>query len=205
MKQLPYLFVLLLLGCAKWGQYTEAELKAYLGDPDNGVVREKKVGTVKVSAQYRPTDLLVAQELRSTDTTPEEISRLKDRYGPYHYFILNMVSQDDHVLDMSKVGYPAFSDLLQTLAFRMDQYAYLTTSEKDTIPVADFIFPRMYGSMKSTALLFSFSREGMKRRNYEWIELNMKEFGLRTGPMKFRFKRSSLDAIPPLDHFTITN
>jgi len=64
-------------------------------------------------------------------------------------------------------GQDDFSNKLQTLSFKMSEYVNVTTSGKDTIPVADYAFPRTFGLARSTNLLFVFNKEEMKDK--EWI------------------------------------
>ncbi len=91
----------------------------------------------------------------------------------------------------------AYSDLVQTLSFRMSHYVTLTTAPADTIPVGDFMLNRTYGLSQSTDLLFVFNNE--KVRGKEWIQFNLNEFGLGTGNQRFRFRTKDIETLPGID------
>jgi len=63
------LYILLLLSisssCNNPQHLSEEQLKAYVIDPDHGLSEKNEVNEVVTTVTYRPTDLLVAQELRS--------------------------------------------------------------------------------------------------------------------------------------------
>jgi len=197
MKQLYILLLLSILSSCNKPQYlSEEQLKAYVIDPDHGLSEKNEVNEVVTTVTYRPTDLLVAQELRSASPTVKEIERIRGKYNKYAYFVLNISNRDRDVLT-GLSDYDRFSRQLNTFAFGMAEFVNLTTPQKDTIPVADYIFPRTYGAGKSTAMLFAFNNEQFKNR--EWIQLNLKEMGLGTGDQSFRFRVADLQEVPEID------
>lgn len=204
LKNTIFLLIVLAGGCGLNGPVNETELKAYIADPRNGLLQENQSGSLKLQAQYRPVDLLIAQALRTVQNDQDSkirVRELRKQYGQYHYFALNFSNNDRDALHSAAGNDIYFDQLLQTLSFHMGEYVTLTTSESDTISVADFIFPRMFGSSRSTSLLFAFSRE--KIGEYDWLQLNMKEFGLGTGGSHFRFRKRDLQKMPEVDHLIL--
>jgi len=173
----------------------QQELNAFLQETSNGLSKEKEQGDIKVKVTYRPTDLLVAQEL-GKDYDVEKATALQGKYGAYAYFMVNMEVGGQDALYGTSTGQSDFSSKLQALSFAMADYVNLTTSSQDTIPVADYAFPRTFGLSKSTNLMFVFSKEKMQGK--EWISFNLNEFGLKSGDQRFRFKLSDLENIPKL-------
>ncbi|MEM7552004.1 MAG: hypothetical protein AAF363_20140 [Bacteroidota bacterium] len=201
MKKYPsYLFLILLLGILSCegdsSVSSEKDLQAYVLEEDHGLIKSEQFGNTNISVTYRPTDLLVSQEL-GNEISEEQIKELRNKYGNYHYFILGLSSGDKEVLYGGGLDYGRFSDLVQQLSFRMGSYVNLTTSTQDTIPLADYVFPRTYGIGSETNLLMVFNAE--KTKNTDWLQFNLNEFGMGLGNQRFRFRKEDLENIPTID------
>jgi hypothetical protein len=105
---------------------------------------------------------------------------------------MSLSSNDKEALH--QIASDQYSDLVQTLSFRMSNYVTLTTSVNDTIPVGDFMLNRTYGMSNSTDLLFVFNRE--KTKDTDWVQFNLNEFGLGIGNQRFRFDMHTLENVP---------
>lgn len=185
---------LLISSCTPPTHLPEKALSAYVMDESKGLYQKKEVNGLDLSLYYKPTGLLVAQEA-DKNTNVTELEALNKKYESYAYFILDIAAGEKNAL-YSSGSFDAFSENLQTLAFRMDQYANLTTSANDTIPVGDFIYPRMYGMSKSATVMFAFNKEKFKEA--KWVSFNLNEFGMRTGDQQFRFDIDDINKVPKL-------
>lgn len=186
--------LLFLVACSSPAYLTEEELGQFVLNPDNGLLKKTEANGLEMQVYYKPTGLLVAQELTDlSDTTQYQV--LNNKYGQYAYFILDLSANNENALYQSG-SYDRFSENLQTLAFRMDQYANLTTSQSDTIPVGDFIYPRMYGMSRSATVMFVFNKE--KFADAEWVSFNIAEFGMGSGNQQFRFEIEDINNAPGL-------
>lgn len=191
------LFVLLAGVACSSGPMTVAELEAYVKDQENGLTQAVESNGYSIRVTYRPTDLWVKQEIgEARFPDAQELAKLRSKYNAYYYFIVSLSRNDKEALHQLEGGMEQYSDLVQTLSFRMPQYTTLTTSASDTIPVGDFMLNRTYGLSRSTDLLFVFSRE--KAGDDAWVQFNLNEFGLGTGNQRFRFDREKLDQAPEL-------
>jgi hypothetical protein len=191
------LFLLLAGVACSSGPMTVADLEAYVKDQENGLTQAVESNGYTIRVTYRPTDLWVKQEVgeeRFPDA--QELANLRSKYNAYYYFIVSLSRNNKEALHQLEGGMEQYSDLVQTLSFRMPQYTTLTTSASDTIPVGDFMLNRTYGLSRSTDLLFVFSRE--KAGDDAWVQFNLNEFGLGTGNQRFRFDREKLDKAPEL-------
>lgn len=150
-----------------------------------------------ITVAYRPTDLLVHQEMGNAPFSSEAIGSLRKKYSDYYYFILSLSRNNKEALYQPEGGLVQYSELVQTLSFRMKNYVTLTTSASDTIPVGDFILNRTYGLSQSTDLLFVFNKE--KTRKKEWVQFNLNELGLDIGTQRFRFKTKDLEDVPEIN------
>lgn len=184
-----------LLGCSQTEVQTVAELNEFLSDPANSLIQSAEINDVNITVIYKPTDLLVYREVGDFPTDSSVVARTSEKYSNYYYFILSISKNQNEVL-VPRGDILQFSSLVQTLSFRMNDYVNLTTSERDTIPVADFIYNRTYGFSHATELLFVFSKDQCEGK--EWVDFNLKELGMGLGNQHFRFNLSDLDRVPKL-------
>jgi hypothetical protein len=196
MKKLLYLLIsFAVAGCSPPEYLTAEELTKYISDPENGLVQRAEANGYSMDVTYNPTDLLVKQEA-GDNVDDLKITALRDKYSKYYYFILTLSKNNSEALQPSNQGLAQYSELVQTLSFRMGSYVNLTTSAKDTIPTADFILDRTYGLSNTTSMLFVFSRE--KTKGKEWLQFNLNEFGLVIGNQRFRFSVKDLEDAPKI-------
>jgi len=146
------------VGCRQKEFTSVDELSKFVADPKHGFVQEVEINNMKVRVAYRPTDLLVAQELGQSAVAVQAIEQSRKKYGQYYYFILSLSANNAEALTPSN-GDGQYGELVQTLSFRMHDFVNLTTSASDTIPVGDFMLNRTYGLSQSTDVLFVFNRQ----------------------------------------------
>jgi hypothetical protein len=195
MKRLLYLLIsLTVAGCSPPEYLTAEELTKYISDPDHGLVQHTEANGYSMDVTYKPTDLLVLQEAgnRADDL---KITALRDKYSKYCYFILSLSKNNQEALHQSN-NFNQYSELTQTLSFRMNNFVNLTTSAADTIPTSDFALDRTYGLSRSTSVLFVFKRE--KITGKPWVQFNLNEFGMGVGNQRFRFATRDLEDAPKI-------
>ena len=187
------LFLLIALSCGQPAFLSEQELKEYILEENSGLNAKKQLGNIQMQVTYRPTDLLILQELDDASNLTE-INELREKYENYLYFILSLSVGGKDLLYRGSSNQQDFSNKLQTLSFGMGPFVSLITSEKDTIPVADYRFDRSFGLGSSSSLLFVFPREEIK--NATKLSFQTQEFGFGTGTQDFIFDRDKLDNHP---------
>ncbi len=193
----PILFLLLLLaGCSSPAYLDPQALNKYILDPENGLIQKESINNYSIEVYNKPTDLWVQQEVEGSKTDAATIKNLREKYDRYYYFILDLSKNNKEALQVEgNMG--QYSDLVQTLSFRMNSFVNLTTAKQDTIPTADFILNRTYGMSSATSLLFVFDRQ--KAKQAEWVQFNLNEFGLGVGNQRFRFETKKLENAPKID------
>lgn len=194
MKNLLYLF---LIGAICWScskEMTADELTQYVADEDNGLKKESTMGATTVSLIFRPTDLIVSQELEWADNH-FPIDSIQKKYASYYFFVLSLSRNNKEALHQTNMN--EYSDLLNTLSFRMNEFVTMTTAAQDTIPVGDFMLNRTFGMSSSTDLLFVFDKT--KAKDQQWVQFNLNEFGLGVGNQRFRFDVTDLENVPRVD------
>lgn len=192
-----YIGILLisLYGCSNPKELSYNALQSYILDEESGLHHSIDVDGSMVSVTYKPTDLWVSQEIGESAMDDPTIDSLRLKFSPYHYFILSLSRENKEALSQFTGG-NGYSDLVQTMSFRMHDFVNLTTSKQDTIPVSDFALNRTYGLSPATDIVFVFERDKVSGN---WIQFNLNEFGMGLGNRSFRFSVEDLEQSPLLN------
>jgi hypothetical protein len=140
--------------------------------------------------------LLVNQEV-GNKKNKKEIELLRKKYSKYMYFNLSMSLNDRELLSNVAGDKQKFGQMVNDLAFGMDQKVHLFTKEKDTLSMADFVYPRMYGMSKSTVIMIVYPRD-KKYLNNEYLNFTIEDLGLYTGEIKFKIDTKAIVNEPQL-------
>ena len=195
------IFFLLLVGvflvsCSQKEFDTSEELMVYITDPENGYVQQKEVNGIAFSLLYRPTDLLVQQEI-SEDATKQEIDSLRKKYNDYVYFNLSMSKNNQEILNGLAGDRAKFGTMVNQLAFGMEEKVHLFSKKKDTIAMADYIYPRMYGMGGGTTILLVYPRSTNIMKD-DFFHLTIEDIGLTTGEVGFKIPVKPIKEEPRL-------
>ncbi|MNL40457.1 hypothetical protein D3C87_1628060 [compost metagenome] len=101
--------------------------------------------------------------------------------------LLNGVAQDK----------AKFSQMVNDLAFGMEDKLHVYTPEKDTLALVDFIYPRMYGMSNSTSIMIVYPRDE-KYLKQDYLNFVIEDLGLETGDVKFKINTKALINEPQL-------
>lgn len=168
----------------------------YLKDPSNGYLQQKTVNGIHFSIVQRPTDLLVKQEL-GDDVDSKTINLLREKYSKYIYFNLSMSKNNQELLSTAPKNRNEFGAMVNQLAFGMGNRVHLFTQKKDTIELADFIYPRMYGMSNATTIMFVYPRD-KKQLQGDYLNFTIEDLGLYTGEVKFKIPINNIIYEPTL-------
>jgi|SRR6185312_1541105 len=170
---------------------TEKELYAYVKNPDNGLMKEQTKDDVKFVVYYKPSDLLTAQDRNSKVTQPN--SDIKTAYNDYYYFVLNF-SKDNQELEASLLTTTDFSKAIQELSFGMKEHINIITNEQDTVELASYLFPRMFGSSGSTSFICAFEKEDIeKSKSFDLVFYHPM---IVESPVRFNFANRDIKNTP---------
>jgi hypothetical protein len=190
------LFLLLFISSCTKTFDTQEEMNDYIQDEDNGYNYKKNVSGVDYILQYRPTDLLVKQEL-GDKTDANQIQKLRQKYSKYMYFNLSMSKNNQELLNGVARDKAKFGQMVNELAFGMEENVHLYTPEKDTLAMADFIYPRMYGMSNATSIMIVYPRD-LKYMSQNYLNFVIEDLGLDTGDIKFKLNTKALQKEPQL-------
>ena len=184
-----------LISCSNKSFNTKEEMMTYLKNPDNGYFQEKTINNVYYSLLYKPTDLMVQQELGNSDTL--DVSKLRAHYNKYMYFVLSMSRNGQELLNSSTGSRAEFGAMVNQLAFDMDKKVHLYTQQKDTLMLLDYIYPRTYGMTPNTTMLFVFPKD-KKYLEKDELSFTIEDLGFYTGEVKFKVPINNIVSEPKL-------
>lgn len=187
--------LLLISSCGKTFDTVE-EMNDYIQDADNGYNYNKTISGVDYVLQYRPTDLLVQQEL-GDQVDVSQVDKLRQKYNKYLYFNLSMSKNNHELLNGVAQDKAKFGQMVNDLAFGMEEKVHLFTPEKDTLAMADFIYPRMYGMSNATSIMIVYPRDN-KFMNQDYLNFVIQDLGFDTGDIKFKVNMQALKKEPQL-------
>ena len=186
--------VYLLSSCAQKSFETQEALWSYLKDEDNGYLQQKNINGYDFSLLYKPTDLMVAQELEE-DASKERLNALREKYKKQLYFTLSMSRNGKELLSTTPKNRQEFGAMVNQLAFGMRDKIHLFTQQKDTIAMLDYNYPRMYGMSKATTILFVYPRMDKYLRE-EALNFTIQDLGGYTGEVKFKIEIDKIKKEP---------
>jgi len=188
--------VFLMNSCSSRTFDESSELEEFISDVDNGFLKKQTVNGVHFQVRYKPRDVFVAQELGG-DRTSSRIDSLRDKYKDQYYFNLSMSKNKKELLSQVSGGRQQFGALVNELAFNMEQHIVCTTKTNDTIPLLDYVYPRMYGMTSSTAMVLVYEGKDIESENE--IKIKVGDLGFRTGEVQFKFDVAQLKDEPTLN------
>lgn len=192
---LAVLLVFIISSCAKTFDSQE-EMNDYIKDEDNGYSYKKTVVGVDYVLQYRPTDALVKQEL-GDKVDKNQVKKLRQKYNKYLYFNLSMSKNNQELLNGVARDKAKFGQMVNDLAFGMEEKVHVYTPDKDTLAMADFIYPRMYGMSNATSIMIVYPRD-TKFMTQDYLNFVIEDLGLDTGDIKFKLNTTALKNEPEL-------
>ena len=190
-----FLLSLLLSSCNQKSFDSKKELLGYIKNPENGYFQTKKVNGLQISLTYRPTDLLVKQDLGTSAISKKTIDSLRAKYNKYIYFNLRMSKNGQELLNSTSGSNGEFGAMVNQLVFDMGEKVHLFSDQKDTIELVDYIYPRMYGMSQSTSLMLIYPRIANYSEN---LTLSIEDIGFNTGEVKFKIKSNKIINQPQL-------
>lgn len=188
--------LIMVCSCNQKSFSSEEALLSYIKNQEHGYMQHKTVNGYDFSLMYRPTDVLVKQELNDT-STEKDIKALRKKYNKYLYFNLSMSNNNQELLSTAPKNRNEFGAMVNQLAFGMKNKVHLFTQSKDTLELADFIYPRMYGMSRATTIMFVYPRNE-EALEEEYLNFTIEDLGLYTGEVKFKIEVDNIKNEPTL-------
>ena len=196
-NSLLLMLIIIFSSCGNKSFDTAEEISAFISDEDNEYCYKKEVNGVTYTLQYRPTDLLVQQELGDS-ISEKKVKQLREKYHKYLYFNLSMSLNGQELLSNVVRDKQQFGQMVNDLAFNMDQKVHLYSPVKDTLAMTDFVYPRMYGMTDATTILIVYPRD-KQFLSEDYLNFTIQDLGLNTGEVKFKVQTQPLKNEPQLN------
>ena len=190
------ILLIIISSCSNQTFDTTEEIFAYITNPENEYQYQKTINGVDYTLQYKPTDLLVQQELGDS-MNKKQIEALRKKYSKYMYFNLSMSMNGQELLSGVVQDKNKFGQMVNDLAFGMEEKVHLYTPQKDTLEMADFIYPRMYGMSSATTIMIAYPRQE-KYLKHQHLNFAIQDLGLYTGEVKFKINTQQIQNEPQL-------
>jgi len=172
--------------------------RAYLADPAHGLSHTVEVNGATVTCTYRPTELLVAQELAgaAAPVTAAVRDSLGRAYAGKTYCTLTLSRHGGEIENALVNDPPAYQQALTYLNTGIAADAFLATSARDSVPASASMYVRQFGTMGRSNVLLVFDTRQLAPRQGFHLTLRGQQLGLRT--MRFSFAARDLAALPTL-------
>jgi hypothetical protein len=187
-------FVALIFSCSN-STLTEAELKAYVLNEENGLVKKSSRGDFQAEAYHRPNDLVIAQMAYDKSLTKDTLDSLRTAYSDFSYFVLHMSKNNREVESYFAYNPILYNEIVNYLNGEIDQDMMLL-HKSDTIKALQTIYSPALGSSNYTSVMAVFGT-GIKQLP-PTIELVWNDTQLNTGVHRFLFNKSDLKNTPQL-------
>jgi len=176
--------IFILTSCQQKTFDNRDELMAYVANTDNGYTQHKSVNGTDFSITYRPTDMLVRQEL-TEEMSRAQVDSLRQKYEPYLYFNLSLSKNNKEVLSNMSNSRADFGAMVNQLAFGMGVKVHLFSQKKDTIELLDYVYPREYGMGRATNIMLVYPKDEKLMKD-EFVHFTIEDIGIKTGEVGFK-------------------
>lgn len=198
LKNTIFLFLLLVLcvSSCKQQEFTNRDqLYNFISKESNGYLVAKQLGGVKVELMYKPTDLIVLENL------PEKFNKgmvenYRKQFTDNLYFLLRVSVNNNDLLKQLPRDNNDFANWTNKLTFGMGQEVNLQNEKGEEFALKDYVYPRMYGSSRANTMMFIFSKTSDLTDD---IIFTLNEFGLGTGELNFRISSNKIINQPKLE------
>lgn len=172
---------------------------AYLADPTHGLTHTQEANGTTVTCSYRPTDLLVSQEMAAEETAvaPATLDSLHRTYAGKLYCTLAL-ARDSAEIETSLIrDETALGQALSYLSQGIAHDVYLRgLGQPDSVTALAATYARQYGNTGRSTVLLVFPAPQLDVAQGFTISYHDTQFGL--GPLRFVFAAKALRDLPAL-------
>lgn len=187
--------VMTLCACETPKNVSVFELNEYLNDPDHGLKHRQGNGDMQLVIEYRPTDLIVKQQL-SDVVNNKEREVIKRQFDSLDYFVLRF-SKNDKEVENSYVSDPARLSEIESYFSQgiLSDLSMITPT--DTLRPVDVVYTRTFGMSRASSVLVVFKSYLVHRTGS--VDLYFEDSMLATGRSKFTIDIDDVKNIPALN------
>ena len=174
------------------------EMKEFVVNMDNGLLKSKVIGEVTYSVKYKPVDYIISQELKGSSIDMNSYKQKYSELSGMQYFDLRVEidKQNGELLKYGLNTVDEYERRVKYLAFDINTDIQLIDGE-DTLQCVMNHFERVYDIVPYATILLGFKDNGKSQLKEKTIVFHDKLFG--KGIIKFTFLPSDLQNIPHLE------
>ena len=172
---------------------------AYLADPAHGLTLTQEVDGATVTCTYRPTDLVVSQELASGEGNSRSamVDSVRKAYATKLYCSLSLAREGGEIENAFIRDEAALGQAISYLNNGIAQDVFVRgLGQPDSVAALAATYPRQYGNTGRSTVLLVFPATQLDVSHGFTCSFRDAHFGL--APVRFVFAASSLRAIPQL-------
>lgn len=186
---------LFLSSCSK--PIPPAQYNAYLANPAHGLIHAVETNGTTVTCSYRPTDLLVQQDLAhmpvAAPITRDSVARA---YAGKTYCSLTLSRNGQELESQFVNDPPTYQQVLTYLNTGLAADVFLVTTPHDSVAAAASMYVRQYGTTGQSTVLLVFDTHRLTPQHGFHLTLRGQRLGL--GTLRFPFAAADLATLPPL-------
>jgi len=188
--------VLLLPSCQR--EARPVDYVKFVRSTDNGLHKQKAIGSLLLDVQYRPVDYVIANEFRKNDIDPTAYQDRKEELDGLQYYNLKIGFTGNNQMDITKYN-------IQNEAQQQERLYYLSFHMKhdirmiqgqDTLAPVLYHFERSFDLSNHRTFVVAFEEPDQDHTNDKTLLLDTPI--LATGPLKIKFKKDHIQKIPNL-------
>lgn len=201
-RLLFFLWMLMACSCSNSPTLEPDELKSWVMNPDNGMLKEKEIYPFRLSLLYKPAAYVVLHELKASPGT-EEFQHLIKEQSAYYHFTLRIDSKDRKE-EFLKTGIKNNGEYYERLQYftGLIQKDVSIVIGNDTLPCVFAHLERLYhmASYGDLHLVFPVSKKDNKNSNNMVGSLSFvyEDYILGVGPLKFTYDTETINRIPQI-------
>ncbi len=201
MLQIQFFKILIVLSCinlitsCQKSAVNEVELLAYARNSENGLYHHRVIQSVDVGVQYRPIDVIIAQELKSNPQLNSKVDSLRKSLQDKLYFTISLSKDGQEIENKYLFDHAVYTKVLQYLSFDMAENLQLSIDQNTLKPIT-YLYSRMFGSTGHSTVMVVFDINGLHKPDR--FRLIFKDDQLGLGTQEYHFERTALENIPKL-------
>ena len=174
------------------------DLVKFVRSTDNGLHKQKAIGSLLVDVQYRPVDYVIANEFRKNDIDPTAYQDRKEELDGLQYYNLKIGFTGNTKMDITKYNIrndAEQQERLYYLSFHMKHDIRMIQGQDTLAPVL-YHFERSFDLSNHRTFVVAFEEPDQEHNNDKTLLLDTPI--LATGPLKIKFKKDHIKKIPNL-------
>jgi hypothetical protein len=173
----------------------------WIEDPENGLVKTKKLEKYRYSLLYKPNDYMIAKDLAALKIAQAEYDSLQEVYKGFEYYTFSIedTSFHDELLKSGLTSRGQYDKRLMYYSFEMQKDIQLI-SGTDTIPCSLLHYERTFNVSPKANFLIGFPVTTKQKKSGKQVSKTFvyEDRVFKTGIVKLRIEDEAIKEIPAI-------